>query len=380
MNSSQYVGRKIVILGMGRQGVALARFFLAQGAQVTVSDVRPEHELAAACAGLRSAKEDASPALRFVLGGHPPELLEGADLLCLSGGVSPQIPIVREAVARGIPLSNDALLTLRHCPVPVVGITGSAGKTTTTTLVGLMLEAAGYTVHVGGNIGTPLLDRLGTIGPGDKVVMELSSFQLELFDGDFRRPQAPEEPATWRPPAPAIAAILNITPNHLDRHPSMSHYTAAKANILRHQEPGDTCVLNADDRVTGPWLASGRCQIEAGPDQSLQGGLDTLRYSTSGAARPLQGAPRPLQGAARPLQGAARPLQGAARPLQGASRPDFPACQSTGYQRSILFGGEVLCLQTLPISPWPKWRQCEPVPVWPSAPAWASPRPIASSS
>jgi len=282
MNSSQYVGRKIVILGMGRQGVALARFFLAQGAQVTVSDVRPEHELAAACAGLRSAKEDASPAIRFVLGGHPPELLEGADLLCLSGGVSPQIPIVREAVARGIPLSNDALLTLRHCPVPVVGITGSAGKTTTTTLVGLMLEAAGYTVHVGGNIGTPLLDRLGTIGPGDKVVMELSSFQLELFDGDFRRPQAPEEPATWRPPAPAIAAILNITPNHLDRHPSMSHYTAAKANILRHQEPGDTCVLNADDRVTGPWLASGRCQIEAGPDQPLQG-----------APRPLQGAPRP---------------------------------------------------------------------------------------
>jgi UDP-N-acetylmuramoylalanine--D-glutamate ligase len=120
-----------------------------------------------------------------------------------------------------------------------------------------MLEAAGFTVHVGGNIGTPLLDELETIGPGDKVVMELSSFQLELFD----------RPLAGMCLSPAIAAILNITPNHLDRHPSMSHYAAAKANILRFQGPGDTCVLNADDAYTGPWLASGRCQIAAGEGQ-----------------------------------------------------------------------------------------------------------------
>ncbi len=144
--------------------------------------------------------------MRFVLGDHPLDLLAEADLLCLSGGVSPAIPVVQEAVRRGIALSNDGALTLRHCPAPVIGITGSAGKTTTTTLTGLMLQAAGLTTHVGGNIGTPLIDRLDEIGSGDKVVMELSSFQLELFDR-----------------SPAVAALLNITPNHLDRHPSMSH-------------------------------------------------------------------------------------------------------------------------------------------------------------
>jgi len=164
--------------------------------------------------------------------------------------VSPAVPIVQAAIARGIRLSNDGQLTLCYCPVPVIGITGSAGKTTTTTLVGLMLAAAGFTVHVGGNIGTPLLDKLGQIGPGDKVVMEFSSFQAELFSR-----------------SPAIAALLNITPNHLDRHPSMSHYAAAKANILRFQDSGDTCVLSADDEYTGPWLRDGRCQIPAGEGQ-----------------------------------------------------------------------------------------------------------------
>lgn len=245
-------GRRIVILGAARQGTAAARFFLAAGAHVILSDLRPAAELADVAAALAAfaAAQASHPTLRCVFGGHPTSLLDEADLLCLSGGVSSAIPIVQEAVARGIPLTNDAALTLRHCRAPIVGITGSAGKTTTTTLTGLMLEAAGYTVHVGGNIGTPLLDRLEQVGPGDKVVMELSSFQLELFDR-----------------SPAIAGLLNITPNHLDRHPSMSHYAAAKANILRFQGAGDFCVLNADDAYTGPWLRSGRCQIAAGAGQ-----------------------------------------------------------------------------------------------------------------
>jgi UDP-N-acetylmuramoylalanine--D-glutamate ligase len=234
----------------------LARFFLTKGAFVTLSDTRSVEQLSAMCAELQVfAAEHLSagtqtPSLKFVLGEHPLSLLDDADLLCLSGGVSPAIPIVQAAIARGIRLSNDGQLTLCYCPVPVIGITGSAGKTTTTTLVGLMLAAAGFTVHVGGNIGTPLLDKLGQIGPGEKVVMELSSFQLELFSR-----------------SPAIAAILNITPNHLDRHPSMSHYAAAKANIMRFQDSGDTCVLNVDDDYTGPWLRDGRCQISAGEGQ-----------------------------------------------------------------------------------------------------------------
>ncbi len=254
--STGYAGLRVVILGAARQGTATARFFLRAGARVTVSDQRSAQELAPVCAELEAytaALDSTAPgraSIRFALGSHPLTLLNDADLLCLSGGVSPAIPIVRAAVARGIPLSNDGQLTLRHCPMPVIGITGSAGKTTTTTLVGLMLQAAGFTVHVGGNIGTPLLDRLEQIGPGDKVVMELSSFQLELLDR-----------------SPAIAGILNITPNHLDRHPSMSHYAGAKANIVRFQGPGDTCVLSADDGFTGQWLRSGRCDIAGGEGQ-----------------------------------------------------------------------------------------------------------------
>lgn len=254
--SAAYAGLRVTILGMARQGTAAARFFLAQGAQVTLSDLRSEAQLAAACAELaayaaaHAPAPGPQPALRTVLGSHPLTLLDHTDLLCLSGGVSPAIPIVQEAVRRGIPLSNDGQLTLRHCLAPIVGITGSAGKTTTTTLVGLILQASGYPVHVGGNIGTPLLDQLARVGAGDRVVMELSSFQLELFDR-----------------SPAIAAIVNITPNHLDRHPSMSHYAAAKANILQFQGRGDVCVLNADDPYTGPWLRTGRCQIAAGAGQ-----------------------------------------------------------------------------------------------------------------
>ena len=246
-----YAGLRATILGMARQGLAAARFLLQNGARVTLSDQRSSDQLANETDALTLfAEEHGASQPRFVLGGHPTTLLDSTDLLLLSGGVSPGIPLVREAKRRGIALSNDGALTLRHCPVPVIGITGSAGKTTTTTLTSLMLEAAGYRVHVGGNIGTPLIDRLQEIQGGDKVVMELSSFQLELMDC-----------------SPAIAAIVNITPNHLDRHPSMSHYAGAKANILRYQERGDTAVLSADDGYTGPWLVTGRVHISAGEGQ-----------------------------------------------------------------------------------------------------------------
>ena len=249
--------RWVTILGMARQGLALARYFIAAGAYVTLSDLRSAEQLVAAQEGLRRFAADcrtrglAGHDPLYVLGEHPLSLLDRTNLLCLSGGVSPALPIVQAAVARGIALNNDALLTLAGCPAPIIGITGSAGKTTTTTLTGLILEADGAQVHVGGNIGTPLIDRLDEIQPGDKVVMELSSFQLELFDR-----------------SPALALITNITPNHLDRHPSMSHYAAAKANILRFQAPGDTCVLNADDRLTGHWLQKSYCDIPAGEGQA----------------------------------------------------------------------------------------------------------------
>jgi UDP-N-acetylmuramoylalanine--D-glutamate ligase len=157
-------------------------------------------------------------------------LLDDADLVCLSGGVPVDIPIVEAAQARGIRLSNDAQIFLDRCPAPVIGITGSAGKTTTTALVGEMCRAAGLRTWVGGNIGNPLISDLAAIGPDDWVVMELSSFQLELMTT-----------------SPHIAAVLNITPNHLDRHKTMDAYIQAKRNIVAHQTGEDVALLGYDD-------------------------------------------------------------------------------------------------------------------------------------
>lgn len=214
----------MVILGLARQGMALARFLVECGAQVTVSDVQDESALA------NRLEELSDLPIRTALGGHPKRLLEGTDLLCISGGVPLDIPIVVEARKRGIPLSNDAQLFVERCPAPVIGITGSAGKTTTTALVGEMCRAAGFPTWVGGNIGNPLIVDLDRIEPGDCVVMELSSFQLELMTT-----------------SPHVAAVLNLTPNHLDRHKTMESYIAAKRNIIAHQGPEDYAVLGFDD-------------------------------------------------------------------------------------------------------------------------------------
>ena len=241
MDPATFQGKRIVILGLARQGTALARFFVEQGARVTVSDQAPAEKLQAELAALEGLP------VERVLGGHPSSLLEGCDLLCLSGGVPPQIPLVQEAIRQGIPLSNDSLLTLQLAPCPVIAITGSSGKTTTTTLVGQMLAESlagtGRRVHVGGNIGTPLIHRLDQIGPQDWMVLELSSFQLELFD-----PAIAFGDLTGL--GPDVAAILNVTPNHLDRHPSMAAYAGVKLNLLAQLKPSSRVILNGDDPVT----------------------------------------------------------------------------------------------------------------------------------
>ncbi|MXX24336.1 MAG: UDP-N-acetylmuramoyl-L-alanine--D-glutamate ligase [Caldilineaceae bacterium SB0668_bin_21] len=231
--------RNVVILGMGRQGLALVRFFVAAGADVTISDVAPAQDLA------EELEQLGDLPVTLALGGHPSNLLDGCDLLCLSGGVRLQAPLVQDAIRRGIPLSNDSLLTMQLAPCPIIAITGSSGKTTTTTLVGEMLQATfedARTVHVGGNIGRPLLDRLGEIQEDDMMVLELSSFQLELFDSEVAYGSLDQM-------GPDVAAILNVTPNHLDRHPSMADYVLAKSNLLRHLKPASVVVLNADDPV-----------------------------------------------------------------------------------------------------------------------------------
>lgn len=217
-------GKRLLILGLARQGTALARFAAGAGAQVMISDMRPAEKLAEALADLQDLP------IRYVLGEHPMSLLDNTDILAVSGGVPLDAPLVAEARARGIPLTNDSLEFMKRTPTAVIGITGSAGKTTTTALTGVIGQVAGRRTWVGGNIGRPLIADLHKMEPDDMVVQELSSFQLEI----------------WAQ-SPRVAAVLNITPNHLDRHKTMAAYANAKANILRYQSGDDVAVLAADD-------------------------------------------------------------------------------------------------------------------------------------
>ncbi len=228
---TQWNGQRVLVIGAARQGLALARFLAARGTQVTINDQSPAEKLAQARAALEGLP------VVWSLGGHPLSLLDQADLVCISGGVSPTLPIVAEAFRRGLPVTNDSQIFMQEVPCPVIAITGSAGKTTTTTLVGLMAAAAVEAPRkawVGGNIGRPLIDQVEQIQPQDLVVLELSSFQLEQMTT-----------------SPHIAAILNITPKHLDRHGTMEAYTAAKARILAFQNRQDSAILNRED--PGSW-------------------------------------------------------------------------------------------------------------------------------
>ena len=239
-------GKRIVIFGFGRQGKALARWLPTLGAEVVVTDQRTALEL-----GLRRRDY---PHVRFYLGGHPEDVLAGARAICLSGGVPLDLPVLELARTRNIPLTNDAQLFVERCPAPIIGITGSAGKTTTTALVAQIIKRAGYKVWMGGNIGNPLIDELPKIKADDMVVMELSSFQLELMTS-----------------SPQVAAILNLTPNHLDRHGSIEAYAAAKAHIIRYQNATDVAVLGWDNQgskamerlVAGELLAFSRYDMIA---------------------------------------------------------------------------------------------------------------------
>ena len=222
-----FANKRATIIGLAREGMALARFLAERGAVVTVSDLKPAEELGAQIASL-----DGLP-IRFVLGGHPNEILDGADVVFVSPGIRPEVPILVEARRRGLPLSSATMLFFTLCPAPIIGVTGSSGKTTTVTLVGEMLRASGARAWVGGNIGQPLIEQVEEMEPEEWVVMELSSFQLE-----FMRQ------------SPHIAALLNLTPDHLDRHPSFEAYRAAKLPILRYQGPGDVAILGHDDLAT----------------------------------------------------------------------------------------------------------------------------------
>ncbi|PID85532.1 MAG: UDP-N-acetylmuramoyl-L-alanine--D-glutamate ligase [Chloroflexi bacterium] len=221
---SELNNKHLIILGLARQGKALARFAAAAGAFVTVTDLRSAETLQTTLAELSDLN------IEFILGEHPMTLLDKADMIAISGGVPTQVPLVQAARERNIPVTNDSQEFIKRVPTAVIGITGSSGKTTTTALTGIMGQISGRTTWIGGNIGRPLIADLHKMNPGDMVVQELSSFQLEIWNH-----------------SPHVAAVLNITPNHLDRHKTMGAYTDAKANILRHQNENDIAVLAADD-------------------------------------------------------------------------------------------------------------------------------------
>ncbi|HNS49624.1 MAG TPA: UDP-N-acetylmuramoyl-L-alanine--D-glutamate ligase [Anaerolineae bacterium] len=246
----KYAGIRALVIGLAREGTALARHLAEHGAAVTVTDMKAAGELGAALSALVGL------AITYVLGEHPLQLLESADIVFVSPGVPADNPLLVAARQQGLPLSSETRLFTALCPAPIVGITGSSGKTTTTALTEQMLRAAGQRTWIGGNIGKPLLPQVGGIEPTDAVVMELSSFQLELLarapTGGVRSAVSLVNSGLWTPSgwSPHIAAVLNVTPNHLDRHPSMAAYISAKAEILAHQAPGDIAIVGWDNPVT----------------------------------------------------------------------------------------------------------------------------------
>ena len=241
-------GLRVLVVGLAREGCAVARFLAEQGAQVAVTDLKSATDLQPEIERLHGQD------IQFYLGHHPEALLtpDKTDLLVVSPGVPLTAPFLQQAQAQGLPLTTETRFLCQLCPAPVIGISGSSGKTTTTTLVGLMLQESGYVTHVGGNIGQPLISKLAQIKPQDRVVLELSSFQLEYFH-PTPQPQTalPEllKPLSmgW---SPQVGALLNITPNHLDRHGSMAAYTEAKLALLSSMGDEQQAILGWDNAVT----------------------------------------------------------------------------------------------------------------------------------
>ncbi|MFZ5631874.1 MAG: UDP-N-acetylmuramoyl-L-alanine--D-glutamate ligase [Bacillota bacterium] len=220
-------GKRVLVVGAGKSGMAVSRFLARKGARTVLTDTREADKFGGQLDELAVAGVD------LALGGYPP-VKGNFDLLVMSPGVPLTIPPVQEAGEAGIPVTGELELAYRFTRAPIVAITGTNGKTTTTTLVGKIFRDAGYRVLVAGNIGLPLVDRVESYGPGDVIVAEVSSFQLETVH-QFR---------------PRVGVILNLAPDHLDRHGDMAGYAAAKSRIAMNQRKGDFLVLNYDDGYT----------------------------------------------------------------------------------------------------------------------------------
>jgi len=218
-------GQRVLVVGLGKSGVAAATFLHDQGARVTVSDSKAEAQLG------REIPKLLDMGVVIETGGHGERTFRDQDLIFLSPGVPLDTPQLRQARAASVPVIGEVELAARFLQGKIIAVTGSNGKTTTTALVGEILRKSGFTTQVGGNIGTPVTEMIVSSSPETWNVLEISSFQLETIE-------------TFKP---QIAAMLNITPDHLDRHGTFAAYTAAKARIFENQTASEFAVLNADD-------------------------------------------------------------------------------------------------------------------------------------
>ena len=236
-------GKTASVLGLGVSNVPLTYFLLSCGMTVTVRDKKSKDELGPQAGDLEAL------GARFALG---PDYLDGLceDYIFRSPGIRPDVPEIAAAVSNGSILLSEMELFFELCPCPIIAITGSDGKTTTTTVTSLILKkeaelsGSDRKIYLGGNIGTPLIDKVGSMDPNDIAVLELSSFQLQTMKK-----------------SPGVAAVTNVTPNHLNWHTGMDEYIAAKANVFAHQDKNCRVVLNYENDVTRQYAENASSRV-----------------------------------------------------------------------------------------------------------------------
>ncbi|MBW2366942.1 MAG: UDP-N-acetylmuramoyl-L-alanine--D-glutamate ligase, partial [Deltaproteobacteria bacterium] len=243
-------GRRVLVVGLGASGAAAAKFLRHQGAVVTVADQSASPSHADQVALL------ADMGVETRLGDQRPELFQETDLIVISPGVPTSIGPLAAARRRHIPIIGELELAARFVKAPIIAVTGTNGKTTTTSLIAHLLSYTGLTVQTGGNIGTPLIECVASKTAADVLVVEVSSFQLETIE-------------TFRP---RIAVLLNITPDHLDRYDGFEAYAQTKGRIFSNQQPSDTAIINGADPVArnmsrhiapNRWLFNGEGSVGA---------------------------------------------------------------------------------------------------------------------
>ncbi len=247
----QIIGKKVAVIGVGVSNIPLIKMLVSFGANVTAFDKREKETLG------EIYKELKDIGVEFGLGlDYLDKIPDDVEYIFKTPGIRYDIPQIVDKMNKGAKLSSEMNLFFDLCPVPIIAVTGSDGKTTTTTLISELLKKEGYVCHTGGNIGTPLVDKTQEIKPDDKVVLELSSFQLHTIDK-----------------CPQIAVVTNVTPNHLDWHTDLKEYEDAKKNIFLNQNDNDITVLNYDNEVTKNFAAETKNHIFFSRKHNLENGI-----------------------------------------------------------------------------------------------------------